>query len=99
MTIAITQKMLHLILKAQCYDMQERGEKTEEYREYSEYWYNRLIDQSDLLPKPYTHVCFHYGYTKRCFFHKIDSITIGMGRPEWGAPTDRKVFIIKHHKE
>lgn len=48
-------------------------------------------------PKPYTHVRGRYGYTKRTFTHKIDSITIGYGKPEWGAPTDRKVFIIKHH--
>lgn len=50
-------------------------------------------------PKPYTHVCFHYGYTQRCFINRIDSITIGRGNPDWGAPTDRYVFIIKHHRE
>lgn len=49
--------------------------------------------------KGYTHVCFRYGYTRRCFINRIDSITIGRGNPEWGAPTDRDVFIIKHHKE
>ena len=92
-------KILHLPLKAKWYDMQESGEKTEEYREYTEYWHKRLIDQETLRMKPYTHVCFRYGYTKRCFIHKIDSITIGMGRPEWGAPDCREVFIIKHHKE
>ena len=33
--------------------------------------------------------------------NRIDSITIGigMGLPEWGAPTYREVFIIKHHRE
>ena len=50
-------------------------------------------------PKPCTHVRFRYGYTKRTFTHKIDSITIGYGKPEWGAPKDKEVFIIKHHKE
>ena len=30
---------------------------------------------------------------------RIDSITIGRGNPEWGAPADRDVFIIKHHRE
>lgn len=47
----------------------------------------------------YTHVRFHYGYTQRCFINRIDSITIGRGNPEWGAPTDRDVFIIRHHLE
>lgn len=26
---------------------------------------------------------------------KIDSLGIGRGNPNWGAPTDRGVFIIK----
>lgn len=48
--------------------------------------------------KGYTHVRFRYGYTKRTKLREIDSITIGYGNPEWGAPTDRKVFIIKFKK-
>lgn len=131
MTELVNIKILHLPLKAQWYDMQERGEKPEEYREITPYWYQRLYQRKkdywyagrltiedakyacdpdlryiltgegfhDTELKPYTHVLFRYGYTKRCFIHKIDSITIGRGNPEWGAPIDRDVFIIKHHKE
>lgn len=117
------KKILYLPLKAKWYDMQELGEKTEEYREITPYWVKRLVCDEDYehvsdedveficsrpngienlfdagwKPKPYTHVCLGYGYTKRTFTHKIDSITIGRGKPEWGAPTDRDVFIIKHH--
>lgn len=54
---------------------------------------------ADTELKPYTHVLFRYGYTQRCFINRIDSITIGRGNPEWGAPTDRDVFIIRHHRE
>lgn len=54
---------------------------------------------SNFKLKKYTHVRLRYGYTKRTFDHKIDSITIGYGKPEWGAPKEKKVFIIKHHKE
>lgn len=108
-------KILHLPLKAKWYDMQERGEKTEEYREITPYWCRRIFGRrtafyayiyacrNNYRPscdvKEYTHVLFRYGYAQRCFIHKIDSITIGRGKPEWGAPTDRDVFIIKHHKE
>ena len=113
-------KILHLPLKKKWYEMQERDEKTEEYREITPYWIKRLVDTHRLgrkmlsnVPdvaasligsgcvqmKPYTHVCFHYGYTQRCFINRIDSITIGRGCPEWGAPEDRDVFIIKHHRE
>lgn len=46
----------------------------------------------------YTHVRFRYGYTKRTMLREIESISIGYGKPEWGAPTDRQVFIIKFKK-
>jgi hypothetical protein len=44
--------------------------------------------------KDYTHVKFSYGYTKRTMTFEIESINIGKGNPEWGAPTE-DVFIIK----
>jgi len=43
----------------------------------------------------YTHVCFRYGYTSRTMTFEIKDITIGIGKYEWGAPTERNVFIIK----
>jgi hypothetical protein len=42
----------------------------------------------------YTHAKFSYGYTKRTITFEIESITVGKGKPEWGAPTE-DVFIIK----
>ena len=42
----------------------------------------------------YDAVKFSYGYTKRTMTFEIESITIGKGKPEWGAPTE-DVFIIK----
>ena len=122
MTEVINVKILHLVLKKKWYEMQESGEKNEEYREITPYWCNMLLAKKsysrrfwkDILGniktpyqhllnryniRDYTHVCFHYGYTQRCFINRIDSITIGRGYPEWGAPEDRDVFIIKHHRE
>ena len=37
-------KILHLPLKKEWYDMIERGDKREEYRENTRYWQTRLID-------------------------------------------------------
>ena len=37
--------------------------------------------------------------TDMMILHRIDSITVGRGNPAWGAPEDRDVFIIRHHKE
>lgn len=43
----------------------------------------------------YTHVRFRYGYTKRTMLFELDNIRIGFGNPEWGAPEDKEVFILK----
>ena len=83
--------------------MIESGVKTEEYRIQSDYWFKRLthfldndfdITKGDLGIKPFAFVKFSYGYTKRTMTFEIESITIGKGKPEWGAPTE-DVFIIK----
>lgn len=58
-----------------------------------------LMCSACFSPKNYTHVRFRYGYTKRTMLREIESITIGYGNPEWGAPTDRQVFIIKFKQE
>lgn len=92
-------KTLYLPLKAKWYDMIESGEKKEEYRDLSTYWCKRLIDGSpnetlSIVLKHYDVVCFRYGYTKRTMSFKVESICIGKGKPEWGAP-DNDVFIIK----
>lgn len=103
-------KTLHLPLKAKWYEMIESGVKTEEYREIKPYWENRIRCQANGVCTPqipclrartvgvcdmrYTHVKFSYGYTKRTMTFEIKSITIGKGKPEWGAPADC-VFIIK----
>ncbi len=46
------------------------------------------------LTKGFSFVAFHCGYTSRSILCRIRKITIGMGNPEWGAPTDRPVFMI-----
>lgn len=96
-------KILDLPLKKEWYNMIESGEKREEYREIKPYWCKRLLGYKDTVHdaisfrEDYTHVRFRYGYTKRTMTYEIDEITIGRGNPNWGAPTDRDVFIIKFH--
>jgi hypothetical protein len=102
-------KTLHLTLEYRWYDMIERGEKTEEYREMK--WVRRVCTLgksacAQLCPKPswpqcyesmptdYTHVCLHRGYTKTAMTWRIDRVAIGKGKPEWGAP-DKEAVIIK----
>lgn len=45
--------------------------------------------------RQYKRVCFSYGYTKRRMTFEIERIYRGKGNPEWGAPKDEEVFIIK----
>ena len=49
---------------------------------------------------PYNLVTFTLGYPKaddasRHMTFQFKDLVCGIGRPEWGAPTDRAVFIIK----
>lgn len=82
--------ILELPLNTSSYEMIERGEKNEEYRDYRPYWTDRLHRQN------YTHVRFRYGYTRRSMIYEIESITTGKGKIEWGAPdSDKDVYIIK----
>lgn len=45
--------------------------------------------------KKYDAVRFSYGYTKRTMTFKCKGITVGFGKPAWGAPENEEVFIIK----
>jgi hypothetical protein len=101
-------RILDLPLIGEWYNMIEANIKTEEYRATKNYWQKRILGRENCLfnfpyrcdvnVKKYTHVRFRYGYTSRTMLREIESITIGMGKPEWGAPTDRQVFIIKFKK-
>ena len=94
-------KTLHLVLKHKWYDMIASGVKKEEYREIKPYWIGRLIEQpmdedsGHVFFRDYDCVCFHRGYTYTTITFTVSNIGIGTGNPEWGAPTDRPVFIIK----
>lgn len=103
-------KILDLPLKKEWYNMIERGEKLEEYREINPYWIKRLCRSKGNcdwcgcceislcinmhISTNYTHVRFRFGYTKRTMLFEIDKIIIGRGNSKWGAP-NRDVFIIK----
>lgn len=56
----------------------------------------QLFLSGNLAAQPFKKVNFGHGYSKgrSSVTLPIESITIGRGRPEWGAPRDRDVFII-----
>ena len=53
------------------------------------------IKNNNIQPKDFTHVKFRKGYTNDYIIFRIENITIGYGNKEWGAPTNKEVFIIK----
>ena len=71
----------------------------ESIKENGEKWPNAFNLEHLLVfeygTRAYTHIRFRYGYTKRTMLFELKEITIGMGNPEWGAPEDKEVFILK----
>lgn len=84
-------KTLDLVLKGKWYDMIAGGGKREEYRDLSRHWVSRIWYNKDKIKA----VRFHRGYTSTTMTLEVKEITVGMGNPQWGAPTDRDVIIIK----
>lgn len=102
-------KILDLVVKHKWYDMEDSGEKPEEYRALSDHWVKRFLrlnsgregalNYLSSLPtnqvwQEYTHVRIHRGYTSTTMLFEIKSMHIGFGNPAWGAP-EEEVFIIK----
>lgn len=56
---------------------------------------NSIRSCNDLKIRIFHYVVFHYGYTKKKMMFDIDSISIGPGKPEWGAEDGKEYFIIK----
>lgn len=99
-------RILDLSLCYQWYDMIASGEKTEEYREIKDYWLHRLtniqfftgeLEERDMaFAKRYDAVRFHRGQGgKTTMLFECKELTIGFGKPEQGAPADKRVFIIR----
>ena len=91
-------KILHLVLKAQWYNLIEQGVKEEEYRDITP-CYDKRLRNADGSFKHFDAVCFHYGYTSKTVTYKIADIFIGEGVPSWGAQQNKKYYVIKLGKK
>ena len=96
----MTDGVLHLVNRYTWYDMIERGEKPEEYRDIATWKRTicvhpgKLIRSGEKIKTDVRYVCFHRGYTNTTMTWSVEEITAGRGNPKWGAP-DKEVFIIK----
>ena len=103
---------LQLSLKTKWFEMTKAGIKTEDYRELTRYWYNRLVEEGYCELNPFkvlgvfkmnefeTNI-MTLGYpsktdTSRIIKFKHVGIEIRKGNPEWGAEPDKLYFVIKH---
>ena len=61
-----------------------------------DYWKVRL-ELGELIPVDYDKVAFHLGYAKDrpTAVFALDGLSIGTGKPEWGAEEGVEYFILK----
>lgn len=92
-------KVLHLTVKKKWFDMIASGEKKEEYRDYKDYWHNRLkyLRDGNWHFKNYDFVEFRNGYKK-----DAPKVTVKflwclhwVGKEEWGAEKGKWYYVIK----
>ncbi len=96
-------RILHLTLKKKWFDMIASGEKPEEYREIKLYWNIRLLENFyGIMPanpefQMFDAVHFKNGYSKQApeMAFEFLGITIGEGKPEWGAKAGEQYYIIQ----
>jgi uncharacterized protein (DUF736 family) len=86
-------KVLHLTLKKKWFDMILSGEKTEEYREYKQYFISRLKNWK------YDYDCieFRNGYGKNAPMMRVElkDVCYGKGHEKWGAKEGENYLVIK----
>ena len=85
------RRVLHLTLKKKWFDMIASGEKREEYREMKPYWSKRLMGHK------FDAIQFRNGYTPESptVLVEVRELLSGLGIPEWGAPAEKEVFILR----
>ena len=93
--------MLILPIKKKWFDMILSGEKKEEYREIKPYYqsrfnHERLLNQDNLPQFHKARIMFRNGYSKQSpSFIATVTLSIGKGKPEWGAEKDKDYYILK----
>lgn len=105
-------KVLHLTLKKKWFDLVASGEKREEYRGITQYWWTRLIDHYDpadgeMITKSFDVVEFRHAYRKNAptIICEFEEIRIAKsGNTAWGW-TEKcfgiklgKILSIKNYK-
>lgn len=77
--------MLTLPIKKNWFYMIMSGEKTEEYRNATQYYYKRFTNLFDAFETDIKPICFRNGYSSNSpTFVANCSFSLGIGKEEWG---------------
>jgi len=90
------KNILHLVLKKKWFDMIASGEKTVEYRKFSQYWIDRISGKKVVV--------FHLGYTRKIIIFELKNVIVhlknfhqetheDLRKPEWGF-TEEDMFLL-----
>jgi len=95
-------KMLILPIKKKWFDMILSGEKKEEYRDIKPYYETRFRNAwkgSLIGGNANREIMFRNGYSRKSpSFIAICTLSVGVGKVEWGAERDRKYFVLTIHE-
>lgn len=84
--------MLTLPIKKKWFDMIKSGEKDEEYRALSPYYFSRLGKYQGQK----IHIRLRNGYSSKSpTINIFCEVTTGPGKPEWGAIENENYFVLK----
>lgn len=84
--------MLTLVIKKKWFDMIDKGEKQEEYRDITPYYNSRL----GLREGTEQEIRLRNGYSSSSPMLQITAlITKGTGNPDWGASEGKEYWVLK----
>ena len=97
--------MLILPIKKKWFDMIISGEKREEYREISSYYKTRFKKIFNMYPYSFIptgtdkqQIMLRNGYSRKSPFCIIAAtLSVGVGKPEWGAERDKEYYVLSIH--
>lgn len=85
--------MLTLPIEKKWFDMILSGEKREEYRGYTNYYFGRFEHALDSAQPIF--VIFRNGYRADSpYIQALVRVGVGYGLPEWGAEPGKKYYVL-----
>jgi hypothetical protein len=82
-------KILHMTIMRRWFDQIAAGTKKEEYREFKDYWFDRLVERE------YDVIVFRNGYSANAPVMTIEYGGVELKTITWDSGVTEEVFAIK----